>query len=163
MSKVKLYEQLSRSQEAEWTQLRAYIEKEGYGAFRNLVDEFKSAIKKATDIDEEEVSARIEAAERMFPEPAKFSPTWQIIWRELRDMLRWKVYIYREVPPNDREGEWQILMDNPFTNQEVVCYPCLTFDESANLFAYFRPNLESNEYLRLQKVSTAITENGGGR
>ena len=77
-------------------------------------------------------------------------------------MLHWKVYVYRKVPPGDREGEWQILMDNPYTNQEVVCYPGLTFDDAANLFAYFRPNLVKNEYLRMQKVSTAITEHGGG-
>jgi len=162
MSKIKLYDQLSRSHEAKWAQLKAYIEREGYGAFRDLVEEFKSAIKTATEIDEQEVVEHIDVAERLFPDPAKFSPSWQFVWRELRDMLHWKVYVYRKVPPGDREGEWQILMDNPYTNQEVVCYPGLTFDDAANLFAYFRPNLVKNEYLRMQKVSTAITEHGGG-
>lgn len=161
MSKVKLYERFSPSREAEWSDMKEYVEKTGYGAFRDLVDEFKAAIKRATDLDEEEVRSRIEAAERLFPEPAKFSPTWQVIWQELKGMLRWKAYVYRAVPEAERNGEWQILMDNPFTNQEVVCYPGLRFDEAANLFAYFRPNLVKNEYLRLQKVSTAITENGG--
>jgi hypothetical protein len=162
MSKPKLYEQLIHMNETEQLQWKAYIEQEGYSAFRRLIDEFQYAIKKTTDREEAEVRERIETAARMFPEPAKFSPSWQDIWQELRDMLRWKAQVYRQVPPEEREGEWQILMDNPFTNQEVVCYPWLSFDEAAYLFAYFRPNLERNEYLRLQKVSTAITENGGG-
>lgn len=161
MSKVKRYEQFSRANEAERDRLKVEIEQEGYRAFRQLIDEFKFAVKQATDLDEREVRERIEAAERLFPNPAAFSPSWQHIWRELKDMLYWKSYVYREVPPKEREGEWQVLMDNPYTNQEVVCYPGLAFDEAAYLFAYFRPNLEKNEYLRLQKVATAITENGG--
>ena len=52
-------------------------------------------------------------------------------------------------------------MDNPLVVQEVVCYPALTFGDAAYLYAYFRPQLEKSEYIRLQKIQTVIQEIGG--
>jgi hypothetical protein len=163
MSKKTYYDRCSALLEGEWGAMKAEIEKEGYGAFRDLVEQFKKAIRKAGEQDEQEVNSRIAVAERLFPEPAKFSPTWQKIWQELKDTMYWKAFVYRSIPETGRNGEWQVLMDNPFTNQEVVCYPGLSFEEAANLFAYFRPTLVRNEYLRLQKIETAITENGSNQ
>ncbi|WP_199614343.1 hypothetical protein [Paenibacillus alkalitolerans] len=160
MSVQSWYDRCSPSREDEWNAVREHVEKEGYGAFRALVEQFKEAIKKAGDQDADAVTAHIEIAERLFPEPAKFSPTWQKVWQELKDTMYWKAYVYRSVSEGERTGEWQILMDNPFTNQEVVCYPGLTFDQAADLFGYFRPTLVNNEYLRLQKVETSITVRG---
>jgi hypothetical protein len=160
MNKEALYELCSPLHEAEWGKVKAFVEKEGYSAFRKLIEEFKDAVKLAEEGQFDEVASRIEIAERLFPEPADFSPTWQKVWRELRDMLHWKAYAYKSIPVSGRSGEWQILMDNPFTNQEVVCYPGLSFHEAAYLFGYFRPTMVQNEYIRMQRVETLLTENG---
>jgi hypothetical protein len=64
------------------------------------------------------------------------------------------------VPPDQRGGEWQVILDNPHTIQEIVCHPGLTFDDAAYLFSYFRPGLERNEYIRLQKIQNMIVQVG---
>jgi hypothetical protein len=136
------------------------VEKEGYSAFRVLVDQLETALKQCEEGTFDDLAGRLAACEQLFPEPALFSPTWQNVWQELQTKLRWKRHAYETVPVPKREGEWQILMDNPFTNQEVVCYPGLSFVEASYLFGYFKPALEKTEYLRLQKIVTAVVETG---
>jgi hypothetical protein len=136
------------------------IEEAGYSAFRLLVDQLERAVKLADETNFAIVEERIRIANQMFPEPVKFSPTWQLFWVQIRTKLHWKRHAYEVVPAVERTGEWQIIMDNPYTNQEVVCYPGLSFLEAAYLFGYFKPTLEINEYIRLQKVVTALNLEG---
>ncbi|HZG76166.1 MAG TPA: hypothetical protein VEZ72_09950 [Paenibacillus sp.] len=141
-------------------QLKETMSKAGYDGFRALVDQLERALKEVEEGGFDDYAERLAAGERLFPEPARFSPTWQIVWAELGEKLKWKRHAYESVAPADREGEWQIVMDNPFTNNEVVCYPTLSFIEAAYLFGYFKPTLEKNEYLRLQKVVNALVMTG---
>jgi len=142
-------------------QVKAAVERGGYDAFRALVDQLENALKTVSEDGFDDLASRLRAGAELFPEPARFSPTWQKVWAELGEKLRWKRYAYESVPAAEREGDWQIIMDNPFTNHEVVCYPSLSFIEAAYLFGYFKPTLERNEYLRLQKIVTAVGVTGG--
>ncbi|MCI3922317.1 hypothetical protein MO973_18975 [Paenibacillus sp. TRM 82003] len=141
-------------------ELKERVERIGYDAFRPLIDLLVKALKEAEEPDFGTMGERLAVLERLFPEPASFSPTWQNVWKELQEKLRWKRHAYDAVPAKERSGEWQILMDNPFTNQEIVCYPSLSFVEASYLFCYFKPTLEKTEYLRLQKVVTAVQVTG---
>ncbi|MNR53601.1 hypothetical protein D3C85_1736400 [compost metagenome] len=89
-----------------------------------------------------------------------FSPSWETIWPEIELTIAAKRNIYTNIPHADRAGEWQVIMDNPLVVQEVVCYPGLSFEDAAYLYAYFRPQLEKSEYIRLQKIQTVIQEIG---
>ncbi len=139
---------------------QAAIHQEGYAGFRRLLDGFTEAVKAAMDADIERLEQAVRAASRMFPDPVVFSPSWEKIWQELGDTIAAKKSVLQTVPVNDRTGEWQVIMDNPGALQEVVCYPGLQFQEAAYLFAYFRPQLEKAEYIRLQKIKTLIQETG---
>lgn len=75
-------------------------------------------------------------------------------------MIATKIQVLQTIHKEDRDGEWQVIIDNPFAIQEVVCYPALNFLDAAYLYAYFRPDLEKNEYLRLQKIQTLVMEFG---
>jgi hypothetical protein len=142
------------------TELKAEIERVGYDAFRQLIDQFVKALKEADEQSFDVLGERLAALERLFPEPVLFSPTWQNVWEELNTKLKWKRHAYATVPASEREGEWQILMDNPYTNQEVVCYPSMNFMEASYLFCYFKPTLEKTEYLRMQKIVNAVVVSG---
>jgi hypothetical protein len=145
----------------EWeTELKAEMERVGYDAFRQLIDQLIKALKEADEQTFDVLGERLAVLERLFPEPVLFSPTWQNVWEEMNAKLRWKRHAYETVPAAEREGEWQVLMDNPYTNQEIVCYPSMSFIEAAYLFCYFKPTLEKTEYLRLQKVVNAVVVTG---
>lgn len=134
---------------------------EGYSGFRRLLDGMTEAIKKAGDADIEGIEMTIAKASHLFPEPVIFSPSWECIWSELNATLAAKKHVLSNISPTDRKGEWQVIMDNPQVVQEVVCYPGLAFHDAAYLYAYFRPQLEKSEYIRLQKIQTVIQEVGG--
>lgn len=141
-------------------ELKETVERAGYDAFRALIDQLEQSLK---SVDEEGfalLEEQLAWCRETFPEPSRFSPTWQIVWDELEGKLDGKRRAFEAVPAGEREGDWQIIMDNPFTNQEVVCYPSLSFIEAAYLFGYFKPTLEKNEYLRMQKVMTAVEVTG---
>ncbi|WP_261303212.1 hypothetical protein [Paenibacillus andongensis] len=134
---------------------------EGYSGFRRLLDGITEEIKTAGDADIEGIELTIAKASRLFPEPVNFSPSWECIWPELHATLAAKKHVLSTITEADRKGEWQVIMDNPQVVQEVVCYPGLEFHDAAYLYAYFRPQLEKSEYIRLQKIQTVIQEVGG--
>jgi hypothetical protein len=134
------------------------ITTEGFSTFFKLLDRFEGFIKTYTDEQLPEVQNLLIKAKKMFPIPGQFSPSWEHVWEEYGSIVQVKTRISSQILPSDRSGEWQVLMDNPFTSQDVVCYPSLTFIEAIYLYAYFLPQMEKNEYLRLQKVTTLIME-----
>ncbi|KRF38669.1 hypothetical protein [Paenibacillus sp. Soil787] len=134
---------------------------EGYSGFRRLLDGMTEEIKRAGDADIEGIEMTIAKASRLFPEPVNFSPSWECIWPELNATLAAKKHVLSAISHPERKGEWQVIMDNPQVVQEVVCYPGLEFHDAAYLYAYFRPQLEKSEYIRLQKIQTVIQEVGG--
>jgi hypothetical protein len=131
---------------------------EGFSTFFKLLDRFEGLIKSYTDEQLPDVQRLLVKAKTMFPTPGQFSPSWEHVWDEYDSIIQVKTRISSQILPADRSGEWQVVMDNPFTSQEVVCYPSLTFIEAIYLYAYFLPKMEKNEYLRLQKVQTLIME-----
>jgi hypothetical protein len=132
----------------------------GYPAFYQIVEGFTGKMKSFADADTAEVEALLARGRTLFPEPVRFSPSWEKLWDELEQVARFKKEALASVPVSERDGEWQVIMDNPYSNQEVVCYPALTFMEGAYLYGYFRQQLEKNEYIRLQKVQTLLMSYG---
>lgn len=137
------------------------VNAEGYAGFRRLLDGLTEAIKAGADRDIPGLEQALAKAGRLFPEPVQFSPSWACIWAELGATLAAKKRVLNSIAPDERTGEWQVIMDNPNVVQEVVCYPGLEFKDAAWLYAYFRPQLEKSEYIRLQKIQTVIQELGG--
>jgi len=155
------FEQLVQAEsEGQVNELRNRIEQEGYPVFRRFLDRFHTYLKALQEDQEEEVLNLIAKARRVIPSPGKLSPSWAYIWDHLASMAQYKLKVLHSVSPEDRDGEWQILIDNPFVNREVACYPGLSFDDAAYIYAKFRPGLEHNEYIRLQKIQTHVTEFG---
>ncbi|TXK83914.1 hypothetical protein [Paenibacillus sp. N3.4] len=136
------------------------VHTEGYAGFRRLLDGLTEAIKAAMDMDIESLEHALEKSGRLFQEPVIFSPSYARVWQELHATLASKKYVLQTIPLSDRAGEWQVIMDNPGAVQEVVCYPGLAFCDAAYLYAYFRPQLEKSEYIRLQKIVTLIQDLG---
>ncbi|MCZ8515995.1 hypothetical protein O9H85_27060 [Paenibacillus filicis] len=139
------------------------IRKEGFTGFRLFLEGFRERMKAFEDRDLEPMEALIERAKQLFPEPSDFSPSWVKIWDDFEQMISYKRLVFETIGPAEREGEWQIIIDNPYTHQEIVCYPGLSFLEGAFLYAYFRTDLKQNEYIRLQKIQNVIMAFGSER
>ncbi len=149
--------------EQELAAFRESIQSQGFTAFRLLLEGFRDRLKLFSDGDISSVSELLERARRMFPEPETFSPSWVNIWDEYERIASYKQTVLETIPPGEREGEWQVLLDNPYTNSDLVCYPGLGFLEGAYLYAYFRSDLKQNEYIRLQKIQNLVMAFGSER
>ena len=90
----------------------------------------------------------------------EISPSWTYFWDEIAQMSTTKEGLFKQVPASDRDGEWQVIIDNPFSHDNVACYPQLSFLEGSYLYCYFFLNLKKNEYVRLQKIVTAVQTHG---
>ncbi len=142
------------------SELQHRVNREGYPFFRRLLDRFEQKIKEFTDSEFKEMMDLIDKAQKIFPQPGKISPSWEYVWERFEQTITFKINALESIALEERNGDWQVVMDNPHTNQEVVCYPSLSFMEAAYLYAYFRPGLEKNEYIQIQKVHRLITEYG---
>jgi hypothetical protein len=136
------------------------VNQEGYYGFRQIAEGISDKIKAAVDEEMPAIEKLIERGKQLFPTPVNFSPAWERIWPELEKMAATKIHLMHSIPADTRDGEWQVIIDNPFAVQEVVCYPALNFLDAVYLYAYFRPDLEKNEYLRLQKIQTLVMDFG---
>lgn len=124
----------------------------GYFAFYNFVEEFRSHLKSYSDTDAAHLRICLDRGRRLFPKPGEFSPSWNALWDELEGIYTAKNEVLSSVPAADRDGEWQVLIDNPFLPEQVVCYPSLPFLDAAYMYGYFQLELNPHECLRLQKV-----------
>jgi hypothetical protein len=149
----------AESQE-ELAELIETFNREGYPAFHKFQSQFREYFKSFYDDQAVEAQALIAKAKRTLPNPGAISPSWTYIWDDFEALVDYKLKVLATVPHDARDGEWQILIDNPYTNREVACYPGLTFLDAAYIYAKFRPELENNEYIRLQKIQTHVTEFG---
>ncbi|NBC68123.1 hypothetical protein GT003_03825 [Paenibacillus sacheonensis] len=132
----------------------------GFTPMRKFLDEFRVYLRAYEDAECGAAAELLRRAMKAVPEPGRMSPSWTYIWREYDGIVRTKAQIFRDIPASSRDGEWQVLLDNPFSNQNIAVYPGLTFIEAAYMFAYFRTELANNEYIRLQKIATVITVSG---
>lgn len=132
----------------------------GYAAFYAFVEQFRAALKGYADEEVPRVAELIGQGRKTFPDPGRFSPSWARVWEQFERIAAAKNEALAAVRPADRTGEWQVLIDNPYRPQQVVCYPELSFLDAAYAYGYFRLELEPNEVLRLQKVELALRAQG---
>lgn len=149
--------------EEELQQFRQTVVEGGFTPFRLFLEGFRDKLKQFEDGECERVNQWIATAKRLFPEPGRFSPSWAEIWNEFEQIAQVKQTVLESIVGPEREGEWQILIDNPYTNSDLVCYPSLSFLEGAYMYAYFRTDLKQNEYIRLQKIQNVIMAFGSER
>lgn len=139
------------------------IRKDGFTGFRLFLEGFKEKLKRFDEPELAQMQSLIARAKQLFPEPGAFSPSWVKVWDDFEHMIAFKGLVFETIAEPEREGEWQIILDNPYTHQDIVCYPGLTFLEGAFLYAYFRTDLKQNEYIRLQKIQNVIMAFGSER
>lgn len=154
----------SKFRECRTSSERAVFQKEmafaGYYAFYGFVEEFRDALKAYADDGIAEMGSLLANARDCFPSPGRFSPSWDKLWDEFDGLYRAKNETLAEIPNMERDGEWQVLLDNPYSTQPVVCYPGLAFPEAVYMYAYFQKDLKPNEFLRLQKVAQRMVTTG---
>ncbi|WP_420831132.1 hypothetical protein [Paenibacillus artemisiicola] len=132
----------------------------GFTPLRRFLDAFRHYLRTYGEAECAQASELLKRAKQAVPEPGRMSPSWTYVWREYDGIVRTKAQVFRDVPAADRDGEWQVLLDNPHSNQNIAVYPGLDFLEAAYMFAYFRTELANNEYIRLQKIATVMTFTG---
>ncbi|UVI27635.1 hypothetical protein [Paenibacillus spongiae] len=136
---------------------------DGFTAVRRFLDEFRDYLRQFGDAECQQASERLQLARAMLPNPGEVSPSWVNIWKEYDSIIRTKRVVLGSIPVTAREGEWQVLLDNPHSNQNIAVYPGLTFMEAIYMFAYFRSDMMPSEYIRLQKIDTLLTFTGVDR
>lgn len=132
----------------------------GYSAFSEFLHDFKAELKQCSEATMESINQILNDAKTAIPNPGSISPSWTYIWGELEETLNGKQEVLNQVPREQREGEWLVLLDNPYLNDGRVCYPGLSFIEAAYLYAYFKSDLKANEYVRLHKVENVLMAYG---
>ncbi|QJD82593.1 hypothetical protein [Cohnella herbarum] len=152
------YMQLDRQEDEQTFGLT--LEAAGYFSFYTFIDDFRNGLKKYSDDEAERYRLKLARARQLFPWPERFSPSWSEVWEEFDLILRSKNDVLANIPASRRDGEWQILLDNPYSHQQVVCYPSLPFLEAAYMYGYFQRELKPHECLKLQKVMELMSTNG---
>ena len=136
------------------------LRKGGFAAVRVFLEDFRTFLRQYDEPQQEEAERLIRRGRDVLPEPGRISPSWARIWEEFASIAAYKRDVFRRIPPDNREGEWQVLLDNPYTNGQIVVYPALAFLEAAYMYAYFRTGLEPNEVIRMQRIHTVLHETG---
>ncbi len=136
------------------------IARGGYFSFYRFIEDFREGLREYADGDIPLIRRKLSRARELFPDPERFSPSWSAVWDEFDLIFAVKNDVMAAIPLPNRGGEWQILLDNPYSHQQVVCYPGLPFLEAAYLYGYFQRELKPNEVLRMQKVSDLLSVTG---
>jgi hypothetical protein len=144
----------------EYNELRTLFEHGGYSLFSQLLEGLKEYLVTCDETMIEQAQLLIAKGREIVPQPSVISPSWEKVWGEMDRLIFHKSEALRSIPLADREGEWQVIMDNPYTNEGITCYPALTFSDAAYLYAYFRKDLRKNEYIRLQKIINVVMSHG---
>lgn len=135
----------------------------GFTALRRYFEEIREYLRTFMDDEAADAAALIERLRTALPTPGRISPSWQDIWQEFSGIVKYKTEVLKRIPAAARDGEWQVLLDNPYSNQHIAVYPALTFQEASYMYAYFRTSLEPTEFIRLQKVETVIMNTGADK
>jgi hypothetical protein len=132
------------------------VRQEGYSAFREYLMELEVSIRQYEDANDVSIPLLLRDARNTFPQPGIYSPSWQDAWSDFEWIVEGKNDVLNRVSPDQRDGEWQLLIDNPFSHEGVSCHPGLTFMDAAFLYGKMLIDLKENEVLRLQKIEDAI-------
>lgn len=149
--------------QAAMLELGGRLQSGGFAAVRRFLDDFRSFLQQYADADSKAAERILELARLVLPEPGRISPSWQDIWTHYGHIIAGKNQVLACIDGKERPGEWQVLLDNPFSNDGIAVYPALTFLDASYLFAYFSADLTQHEYVRLQKVATVLTIAGTDR
>jgi hypothetical protein len=155
-----VFERFAEAGNEEIPALQEEYKQGGYSMFSELLEGLRQHLMTSSEEGVEEMSGLIAKGRKVIPDPGAISPSWERIWEDYEGYITRKAEALAAVPPEGRDGEWQIVMDNPYTNEGIACYPALSFVEAAYLYAYFRKDLKKNEYLRLQKIMNLILVHG---
>ncbi|NDI35547.1 hypothetical protein EPK97_12415 [Chengkuizengella sediminis] len=132
------------------------MKEKGYSGFSHFLYWMKEQLKTYDDTNVSEATELLNKAKSIFPNPKEYSPSWVNIWTQLEQIMQYKNEVLKQIPLKSRTGEWQVIMDNPYTHEAIVCYPGLSFIEAAYLYGFFRLDLKHNEYIRLQRVESLV-------
>ena len=132
----------------------------GFSAVRVFLEDFRAFLRQYDEPQQEEAERLIGRGRAVLPEPGRISPAWSHVWDEFQAIAAFKRDVFNRIPPDERDGEWQVLLDNPYTNGQIAVYPALTFLEAAYLYAYFRTGLVPNEVIRMQRIQTVLFDTG---
>ncbi|MEB3104026.1 hypothetical protein [Ferviditalea candida] len=146
--------------DAEYADLRKLFAEGGYSLFSRFVELLRNELKQFEEMQAEKVQEMLRKGRLAVPEPGSISPAWSSIWEELERTAAYKMEALRAIAPEDRKGEWQIIIDNPFSHEPIICHPGLTFSEASYYYGYFRLNLQKNEFIRLQRIVSMLTTSG---
>ncbi|TCS84460.1 hypothetical protein [Tepidibacillus fermentans] len=136
------------------------VEQGGFAVFNELIRSFHEELKKLDENGFEQMQDWIELGKELFPELYRFSPTWEYFWDEITQLYQNKQEFYQIVPKEERDGEWQVLFDNPFSTEGIVCHTDKNFAEATYLAAKYQLSMKKAEILKLQKVSNTIIKRG---
>jgi hypothetical protein len=151
--------QLATTIEA-YNELRTMFENGGYSLFSQLLEGLKAHLITCDEATLEQAKQLIAKGREIVPQPSVISPSWEKVWGEMDHLIFHKGEALRSIPLSERDGEWQIIMDNPYTNEGITCYPALSFADAVYLYGYFRKDLRKNEYIRLQKIVNVVMSQG---
>jgi hypothetical protein len=160
MSKLTFQHYMHITGEESEQEFKLAIQSAGYFSFYKFVEDFRDGLKRYSDSDRAHYGFYLERARKLFPKPEQFSPSWDTLWEDFDLIYTSKNDVLVAIPDSDRTGEWQVLIDNPYTHQQVVCYPSLAFLEAAYMYGYFQRDLKPHECLRLQKVTNLLLTHG---
>jgi len=156
-----IFERFENSGPGGYAALQEEIRQGGYSVFSTLLEGLRMKLVASAEEGMEQLESLLEEAKKLVPDPGAISPSWERIWNDYEAYIGYKKEVLKAIPAGERDGEWQIVMDNPFTNEGIACYPALSFVEAAYLYAYFRKDLKKTEYIRLQKVVQLLRTEGG--
>ncbi|QYR19041.1 hypothetical protein KZ483_13755 [Paenibacillus sp. sptzw28] len=163
MQNVHFQQLLELDNESSAASFGSQLREGGFTAVRRFLDDFRDYLRRFEDDDGERAAALLQFARTALPEPGRISPSWAYIWQEFDSIIRTKRHVFGSIGHTLRSGEWQVLLDNPYSNQNIAVYPGLTFIEAVYMFAYFRTDLTNNEYIRLQRIDTVMTFTGADK
>jgi hypothetical protein len=136
------------------------IKAAGFSGFYEIQDYIRDTFKRYDESSMNDFILFINQVKIAVPNPGEISPSWTKFWLEIDRMIEIKNGLFSQVTIDNRDGEWQVIIDNPFSHDNVACYPMLSFLEGTYLYAYFYLNLKKNEYVRLQKITNVVMTHG---
>jgi len=148
------------SDESDKLDFKQSIEKAGFSAINQWIHSLYDHVKKMDEPEFNQVKRWLECGKELFPDLAVYSPSWANTWKELFEIHRRKADYYFTVSSDQRDGEWQVLYDNPFATDGIVCHTNKTFPEATYLAAKYQLGLKRAEYVKLQKVLTSLVHRG---
>lgn len=154
------FDRFANAGESEYPVVGGELTRGGYSAFSDLLDGFRRLLAEAEEEQIPQLKELVNKGRGMVPAPGAISPSWETVWDDFDCYIGFKLEAMSAVAAAERGGEWQIVMNNPYTNEGIACYPGLTFPEAAYLYAYFRKDLKKNEYLRMQKIVNLLVVHG---